>query len=136
MLLWKNVRISWIHLSCTNRVLADIISLMKRSVFIPIPKKGNAKKYSNYYTIVLISHASKVMLNILQARLQQYLIWEISDVEAGFRKDRRTRDQFTNIYLITEKARELQKSICYITTLKSLTLVYDFVVNHNKLENS
>ena len=76
------------------------------------------------------------MLNILQARLQQYLIWEISDVEAGFRKDRRTRDQFTNIYLITEKARELQKSICYITTLKSLTLVYDFVVNHNKLENS
>jgi len=106
----------------------------KRTVFIPMTKKGNGKKCSN--TIVLISHASKVMLNILQARLQQYLIWEISDVEAVFRKDRRTRDQFINIHLITEKAREFQKSICYITTLKSLTLVYDFVVNHNKLENS
>ena len=69
----------------------------KRSVFIPIPKKGNAKECSNYRTIALISHASKVMLKILQARLQQYLNQEISDVQAGFRKGRGTRDQIVNI---------------------------------------
>ena len=69
----------------------------KRSVFIPIPKKGNAKKFSNYHTIALISHASKIMLKILQARLQQYVNREISDVQAGFRKGRRTRDQIANI---------------------------------------
>ena len=80
----------------------------KRSVFIPIPKKGNAKEYSNYCTIALISHASKVMLKILQARLQQYVNREISDVQAGFRKVRGTRDQFANIHWITEKAREFQ----------------------------
>ena len=69
----------------------------KRSIFIPIPKKGNAKEYSNYHTIELISHASKVMLKILQARLQQYVNHELPDVQAGFRKGRGTRDQSTNI---------------------------------------
>ena len=78
----------------------------KRAIFIPMPKKGNCKECSNYHTSVFISQASKVMLNIFQARLQQYLNWEISDVEARLTKDRRTRDQFTNIHLITEKARE------------------------------
>ena len=83
----------------------------KRSVFIPIPKKGNAKECSNYCTIALISHASKVILNILQARLQQYMNRELPDVQAGFRKGRGTRDQITNICWIIEKAREFQKSI-------------------------
>ena len=78
----------------------------KRSVFIPIPKKGNAKECSNYRTIVLISHASKVMLQILQARLQQYMNCELPDVQAGFRKGRGTRDQITNISWILEKAIE------------------------------
>ena len=78
----------------------------KRSVFIPIPKKGNAKECSNYRTIVLISDASKVMLKILQARLQQYMNCELPDVQAGFRKGRRTRDQIANIRWIIEKARE------------------------------
>ena len=78
----------------------------KRSVFIPIPKIGNAKECSNYLTIVLISHASKVMLKILQARLQQYVIRELPDVQAGIRKGRGTRDQIANIRWIMEKARE------------------------------
>ena len=78
----------------------------KRSVFIPIAKKGNAKECSNYYTIALISHASKVMLKILQARLQQYMIQELPDVQAGFRKGRETRDQISNILWIIKKARE------------------------------
>ena len=80
----------------------------KRSVFIPIPKKGNAKECSNYRTIALISHASKVILKILQARLQQYMICELPDVQAGFRKDLGTRDQLANIRWIIEKAREFQ----------------------------
>ena len=78
----------------------------KRSVFIPIPKKGNAKKCSNYYTIALVSHASKIMLKILQARLQQYMNCEFPDVQAGFRKGR-----IANILWIIEKAREFQKNI-------------------------
>ena len=78
----------------------------KRSVFIPIPKKGNAKECSNYCTIALVSHASKVMLKILQARLQQYMNCELPDVQAGFRKGRGTRDQIANIHWIIEKARE------------------------------
>ena len=82
----------------------------KRSVFIPIPKKGNAKECSSYHTIVLISHASKVMFKILQARIQQYLNHELPDVQAGFRKGRVTRDQIANIHCITEKAREFQKT--------------------------
>ena len=85
----------------------------KRSVFIPVPKKGNAKEYSNYHTIALISHASKVMLKILQARLQQYMNCELPDVQAGFRKGRGTRDQIANIRWIMEKAREFQKNIYF-----------------------
>ena len=81
----------------------------KRSVLIPIPKKGNAKECSNYCTIALISHASKVMLKILQARLQQYVNRELPDVQAGVRKDRGTRDQSANIRWIIEKARKFQK---------------------------
>ena len=81
----------------------------KRSVFIPAPKKGNAKECSNYRTIALISHASKVMLKNLQARLQQYVNHELPDVQAGFRKGRGTRDQIANICWITEKSGELQK---------------------------
>ena len=77
----------------------------KRSVFIPTPKKGNAKECSNYRTAALISHASKVMLNILQARFQQYVNRELPDVQAGFRKGRGTRDQIANIRWIIEKAR-------------------------------
>ena len=83
----------------------------KRSVFIPIPEKDNAKESSNYCTIALISHASKVMLKILQGRLQQYVNCELPDVEAGFRKGRGTRDQTANIYWFNEKAREFQKTI-------------------------
>ena len=86
----------------------------KRSVFISIPKKGNAEECSNYCTIALISHASKVMLKILQARLQQYVNCEIPDVQAGFRKGRGTRDQITNIRWIMEKAREFQKKHLFL----------------------
>ena len=82
----------------------------KRSVFFPIPKKGNAKECSNYHTIALISHASKVMLKILQARLQQYMNHELPDVQAGFRKGRRTKDQVANIHWV-KKAREFKKHI-------------------------
>ena len=77
----------------------------KRSVFIPIPKKGNAKECSNHHTIALISHASEVMLKILQARLQQYVNYELPNVQAGFRKRTETRDQIANICRIIEKAR-------------------------------
>ena len=92
----------------------------KRSVFIPIPKRGNPKECSNYRTITLISHASKVMLKILQARLQQYVNWQLPDVQAGFRKGRGTRDQIANIHWIIDKAREFQKNIyfCLMTMPK------------------
>ena len=83
----------------------------KRSVFIPIPKKGNAKECSNYCTIALISHASKVMLKILQARLHQYVNHELPDVQAGFRKSRGTRDQTANIHWIIEKIRVPEKHL-------------------------
>ena len=88
----------------------------KRSVFIPIPKKSNAKECSDYHTIVLISHASKVMLKIFQAMLQLYVNCELQDVQAGFRKGRGTRDLIANIHWIIEKAREYQKNIyfCFI----------------------
>ena len=79
----------------------------KRSVFIPIPNKGNAKEHSNYRTVALISHASKVKLKIFQARLQQYVNHKIPDVQAGFRKGRGTRDQIANIHWIIKKGREL-----------------------------
>ena len=81
----------------------------KRLVFISIPKKGNAIECSNYHAIVLISHASKVMLKIFQARLQQYWNWELPDVQAGFRKGRGTRDQIANTHWLIDKAREFQK---------------------------
>ena len=86
----------------------------KRSVLIPIPKKGNGKECSNYRTIALISHASKVMLKILQARLHQYVNCELPDVQAGFRKGRGTRDQIANICWILEKAREFQKKHLFL----------------------
>ena len=87
---------------------------LEMSVFIPISKKGNAKECSNYRTIALISHASKVMLKILQARLQQYLNRELPVVQAGFRKDRGTRDQIANIRWIIKKAREFQKKPLFL----------------------
>ena len=86
----------------------------KRSVFIPIQKKGNAKECSNYHTIAFTSHASIVMLKILQARLQQYVSHELPDVQAGFRKGRQTRDQIANICWIIKKAREFQKKILFL----------------------
>ena len=96
----------------------------KRSVFIPIPKKGNAKECSNYCAIALTSHASKVMLKILQAKLQQYVNQELPDVQAGFRQGRGPRDQIANIHWIIKKARELQKtSISVLLTMpKPLTV--------------
>ena len=102
----------------------------KRSVFISISKKGNAKECSNYHTIALISHASIVMLKTLQARLQQYLNRELPDVQAGFRKGKGTRNQIANICWIIEKAREFQKNIyfCFIDYAKAFDCV-----DHNKL---
>ena len=102
----------------------------KRSVFIPIPKKGNPKGCSNYCTIALISHSSRVMLKILQARLQHYVNRELRDVQACFRKGRRTRDHIANIHSIIEKAREFQKNIyfCFIDYAKAFDCV-----DHNKL---
>ena len=100
------------------------------SVFIPIPEKGNVKECSNYHTTALISHASKEMLKILQARLQQYVNCELADAQAGFRKGRGTRDQIANIHWIIEKAREFQKKIyfCFIDYAKDFDCV-----DHNKL---
>ena len=102
----------------------------KRWVLIPIPKKGNVKECSNYCIIAFISHPSKVTLKILQARLQQYVNYELPDVQAGFRKGRGTRDQIANIHWIIEKAREFQKKIyfCFIDYAKAFDCV-----NHNKL---
>ena len=105
----------------------------KRSVFIPVPKKVNGKECSNYRTIALISHTSKIMLKILQATFQQYMNCELPDVQAGFRKGRGTRDQVVNIHWIIEKAREFWKIIyfCFIDYAKAFNCV-----DHNKLENS
>ena len=103
----------------------------KSSVFILIPMKGNAKECSSYRTIALMSHASKVILKILQAKLQQYVNRELSDVQAGFRKGRGIRDQIANICWIIKKAREFQKNIyfCFINYTKTFDCV-----DHNKLE--
>ena len=103
---------------------------LKRPAFISIPKKGNAKECSNYCTISLISHTSKVMLKILQARLQQYMNHELPDVQVGFRKGRGTIRQINNICWIIEKAKEFQKNIyfCFIDYAKA----FDYV-DHNKL---
>ena len=98
--------------------------------FIPISKKGNAKECSNYHTIALISHTSKVMLKILQERLQQYMNWELPDVQAGFRDSRGTRYQIANILWIIKKEREFQKSIyfCFIDYAKAFVCM-----DHHKL---
>ena len=103
------------------------------SVFIPIPKRGNAKEYSNYNTIAFISCTSKVILKILQGRLQEYMNWELPDVQARFGKDRGARDQIANICWISEKAREFQKHInfCFIDYAKDFDSM-----DHNKLKNS
>ena len=105
----------------------------KRSVSIPIPKKGNVKECLDYCTIALISHACKIMLKIFQARLQQYVNHELPDVQAGFRKGRGTRDQIANIRWIIKKARVFQKNIyfCFIDYAKAFDCV-----DHNKVENS
>ena len=102
----------------------------KRPVFIPIPKKGNAKECSNYRTIALISHASKVILKILQTRVQKYVNQKLADVQAGFRKGRGTRDQIANICWIIEKARDFQENIyfCFIDYAKAF-----YCADHNKL---
>ena len=98
----------------------------KRPVFILIPKKGNAKQCSNYCTIALISHASKVTLKILQVRLQQYVNRELPDVQAGFRKGRGTRDQTANICWIIKQAKEFQKNIFCCFSSLALTLIQYF----------
>ena len=114
----------------TNLEIQQWLQDRKRSVFIPIPKKGNAKECSNYHTIALILHASKVMLKILQAMFQQYVNCELPDVQAGFRKGRGTRDQIPNICWIMEKGREFQKNIyfCFIDYAKAFDCV-----DHKKL---
>ena len=104
----------------------------KRAVFIPIPKEGNAEECSNYSIIALISHASKVILKILQASLQQYVNHELPDVQAGFRKGRGTRDQIANIHRIMEKAREFQKNIYYCFTDYAKPLTVWITINCGK----
>ena len=103
-----------------NTAVATGLEKDWKGIFIPILKKGNAKECSNYYTIALISHTSKVMLKILQIRLQQYVNWELPDVQAGLRKGRGAKDQIANICWIIEKAREFQKNIyiCFIDYTK------------------
>ena len=102
----------------------------KRSVFIPILRKGNAKECSNYCTIALISHSSKVTLKILQARLQQYVNYELPDIQAGFRKSKAARDQIAIIHWIIEKAREFQKNIYFCSI--DYSNAFD-CADHNKL---
>ena len=103
----------------------------KKSVFIPIPKKSNAKECSNQHTIAFISHSSKVMLKIFQARLQQYVNYELQDVQAGFRKGRGTKDQIAKFHWIIEKAREFQKNIyfCFIDYAKAFVWI---TINYGK----
>ena len=100
----------------------------KRSVFFPVPKNGNAIECSNYHTIAVISHASKFILRILQARLQQYVNWELPYVQAGFRRGRGSRDEIASICLIMGKARKFQKNICFL----DYTEAFDYV-DHNKV---
>ena len=123
----KIVSLATIEIECNEQCRQ--ISILwpqdwKRSVFIPIPNKDNAKEYSNYHTIALISHASKVMLKILQARIQQYMKCDLLDIQAGFRKGRGTRNQIASIRWIIENARDFQEKIyfCFIVYLKSLTV--------------
>jgi len=113
-----------------NLANSAVATGLEKLVFIPIPKKGSAKECSNYWTIALICHASKVMLKILQSSLQLYLNWQLPDVQAGFRKGRRTRDQIAKICWIIEKGREFQKNIyfCFIDYAKAFDCM-----DHNKL---
>ena len=122
-------------LKCCTQYISKLVKQgsgpwLEKLVFIPIPKKGSAKESSDYQTITLISHASKVMLKIFQARLQEYVNWELPDVQVGFGKGRGTRDQIANIHWIIEKAREFQKSIYFhfIDCAKAFNCV-----DHNKL---
>ena len=127
----KNDAVKLLHSICQQiRKTQQWPQGWKRSFSIPIPKKGNTKECSNYLTIALISHTSKVMLKILQARLQQDMSRELPDVQVGFRKGRGTRDQIANIRWIIEKAREFQKNIyfCFIDYAKAFDSV-----DHNKL---
>ena len=117
----------------TNIENSDMTTGLEKSVFILIPKKGNAKDYSSYSTIALISYARKVMLKILQDRPQQYVNQEISDVQGGFRKGRGIRDQIANICWITEKEKEFQKNIYF--SFNIYMKAFD-CVDYNKLENS
>ena len=119
-MLWKTCQQIWKTQQCPQD--------WKRSVFIPIPKKGNAKECSNYCTIALISHASKVMLKIFQARLQQYMNHALPDVQAEFRKGSQTRDQIAYIHWVIKKGREFQKNICFCFYNKASDCV-----DHNKL---
>ena len=107
-------------------------TVLEKVSFIPIPKKGNAKEHSNYCTIALISHFSKVMFKILQDRLQQYVNWELSDVQAGSRKGKGTRDQMANICWIIDKAKRFQKNI-YISFIDYAEV---FVSIKKTMENS
>ena len=111
-----------------SKAKTNLDTILKRSIFIPGPKKGNARECSDYWTVALMSHATKVMLKILQARLQQYVNRELPDVQAGFRKGRGTRDQVASIHWIIEKARGFQKNIFFIDHTKAFDCV-----NHNKL---
>ena len=117
----------------TNLENSAVVTGLERSVFIPIPKKVNVKGCSNYCTIALILHTSKVMLKILQASLQQYVYWERPGVQVGFRKGIGTREWIANIHWMIEKAREFQKNMyfCFIDYTKAFDRVDD-----NKLENS
>ena len=119
ILLYMNIQMSKHHLlkiilgielslSCCGKTVEH------KLVFIPIPKKGNAKECSNYSRITLISHASKVMLKILQVRLQQFVNWELPDVQAGFRKDEGTRNQISNIHWIIEKAKRIPEKHLFL----------------------
>ena len=120
----KDDAVKVLHSICQQIWITQQWPQLEKSVFISIPREGNVKECSNYRTIALISHASKVMLKILQNRLQQYVNWEIQDVQAVFRKVRGTRDQIANIRWIIEKAREFPKNIyfCFIDYAISLTV--------------
>ena len=125
----KNDAVKVLHLICQQIwKIQQWPQDWKKSVFIPIPKKGNAKKCSNYCTIACTSQASKVMLKILQARLQQFTNWELLDVQVGFREARGTRDQIANFRWILEKAREFLRNICFTDYTKDFDCV-----DHSKL---
>ena len=117
-------------LSTANVQNSAVATGLEESVFISIPKKGKAKECSNYHIIALISHASKLLLKILQIRFQQYMNWEFPDVKAGFRKGRGSRDQIVNVWWIIEKAREFQKNIYFCFT--DYTKAFD-CVDYNKM---